>query len=62
MVWSRHVTLFSGHKLELTFARTDWASTAPIDAGTIFVVRDAFRVLHDPTAVLSKLMAAVGEA
>lgn len=36
-----------------------WAAE-PVDDGTARVVRDGFRVLHDPVGVLSRLLTQLG--
>src|SRR5215467_9547981 len=38
LVWSRHVKLSDGTRLEFTFAHPSWAATYPCDAGTRSVV------------------------
>ncbi|WP_445383082.1 nucleotidyltransferase domain-containing protein [Robiginitalea sp. IMCC43444] len=55
-VWSRHVSLRSGSKIEFTFAEQCWAATDPTDPGTIKVVRDGFQILYDPHHLLEQLL------
>ena len=59
-VWSRHVSLSSSNvcysAVELSFGRTSWASTAPLDSGTQQVVRDSCCILYDPEEKLAHLM------
>jgi uncharacterized protein len=56
-VWSRHILLTSGQKIELSFGPLSWASTSPIDSGTRYVVHDALQVLYDPLGILANLKA-----
>ncbi|MBV8824004.1 MAG: nucleotidyltransferase domain-containing protein [Hyphomicrobiales bacterium] len=58
-VWSRHIHLHPGVELELTFARSTWASVAPIDSGTCAIISDAFRIILDKDAILARLVRAV---
>ncbi|MCB1218533.1 nucleotidyltransferase domain-containing protein [bacterium] len=46
--------------LEIEFGITDpgWAALPP-DSGTVAVVREGFRILHDPDGLLSRLQEAV---
>lgn len=55
----RRVRLASGLEVELGIVPREWA-TEPVDDGTARVVRDGFRVLHDPVGVLSRLLTALG--
>ncbi len=55
----RRVRLTSGLEVELGIVPRQWADE-PVDDGTARVVRDGFRVLHDPRGVLSGLLAALG--
>lgn len=61
-VWSRHVRLEDGSRLELSFAARDWASTLPPDAGTAAVVGNGCRVLYDPEGLLEQLVRQVENA
>ena len=54
----RRVRLTSGLEVELGIVPREWAAE-PVDDGTARVVRDGFRVLHDPEGVLRRLLAAV---
>lgn len=58
----RRVALPSGFEIEFGFVAPTWASTEPLDAGTATVVRAGCRPLHDPSAVLGRLVAAVHRA
>ncbi|SRR6266849_10092945 len=57
VVWSWHLYLEPDAEVELTFARLDWASTNPVDAGTNRVVKDAFKILIDKDGRLNALLA-----
>ncbi|MCV5960062.1 hypothetical protein OFO30_32265, partial [Escherichia coli] len=61
-VWSRHVRLEDGSRLELSFAARDWASTLPPDAGTAAAVGNSCRVLYDPEGLLEQLVRQVENA
>jgi predicted nucleotidyltransferase len=54
-VWSRHILLRNGQRIELSFAARSWANVSPLDADTRHVVQDAFQILHDPEGILGKL-------
>jgi hypothetical protein len=45
-------------ELELTFARENWASIDPLDAGTLKVVHTGFVILIDKDGALAELVAA----
>lgn len=51
-VQSRRVHYRAGPEVEFGLASPAWAQL-PIDAGTAQVVRDGFRVLHDPDGLLA---------
>lgn len=57
-LWSRFVTLTSGPPIEFGFSSPQWASTEPIDTGTLHVVRNGCRILYDPHGLLAHLVAA----
>jgi uncharacterized protein len=59
VVWSQHVHLLPAAEVELTFAKCSWADTDPVDAGTRFVVKDAFQIIFDRDGILTKLVDAV---
>lgn len=59
-VWSRHVTLESGHEVELSFAMPGWAATDPVDPGTRRVVGGGLTIFLDRDGALARLAAAVG--
>jgi predicted nucleotidyltransferase len=44
----------SGLVVEYGFAKPDWAAT-PIDAGTMRVVSQGMRVLHDPQRIIARM-------
>ena len=44
----------SGLEVEYGFTTPDWAE-APIDAGTLRVVADGMKVLHDPRGVIARM-------
>ena len=54
-VWSRHVVLSSGSEVEFSFGPLSWASTAPVDPGTLRVIRDGWRVLLDRRGLLASV-------
>jgi hypothetical protein len=60
IVWSRHLRLVDGIKIELGFGPLAWASVDPIDAGTSRVISDGCRILYDPQNLLQNLLARVG--
>ena len=57
----RRVRLRTGLEVELGIVPERWAAE-PVDGGTARVVRDGFRVLHDPDGVLARLVAVLGGA
>ena len=57
-VRSAHMILRPEAELELSFAKTNWASIDPIDAGTRRVVSDGFTILIDKDNTLGALLAA----
>ena len=54
-VWSRHVVLSDGSEIEFSFAPLSWASTTPVDPGTLRVIRDGWRVLLDRSGLLASV-------
>lgn len=60
-LWSRFVALTGGPPIEFGFSSPQWASTEPIDAGTLHVVRNGCRILYDPHGSLARLLAAAAE-
>jgi hypothetical protein len=38
--------------------RPEWATTAPVDSGTLRVARGGFRIVHDPRGLLATLLEA----
>lgn len=54
----RRFVLPSGLEVEAGIVPTSWASTDPIDSGTLGVVRDGFRVVYDPEGLLARLVEA----
>jgi uncharacterized protein len=58
-VWSRHVRLRGLPTVELTFARLDWASTAPLDAGTAGVLRGGYQLMVDRDGLLRQVCALI---
>ncbi|SHF26930.1 nucleotidyltransferase domain-containing protein [Streptoalloteichus hindustanus] len=47
----------TGLVVELNFATPDWAATEPaVDAGTLRVITDGLRALHDPHGLLARLV------
>ena len=44
----------SGLEVEYGFTTPDWAE-APIDAGTLRVVADGMKVLHDPRGIIARM-------
>jgi uncharacterized protein len=57
LVWSRHILLRNGQRIELSFAARSWANVSPLDPGTRQVVQDAFQILYDPEGMLARLQA-----
>jgi uncharacterized protein len=57
-VWSRRMWLVPEGELELSFARTTWADTSPVDPGTARVVQDGCRILYDTDGLLERLIKA----
>jgi hypothetical protein len=55
-ITERRIVLPSGLEVEVGVGRPSWASTAPLDAGTARVVADGLRALHDPSALLTRLV------
>ncbi len=55
-VWSRHVELSVGGRVEFGFGGPSWAAVAPCDAGTQSVVSRGCRVLFDPNRLLQSLV------
>jgi hypothetical protein len=51
----RRVCLASGLEVDVGIARPSWADVAPADPGTLAVVRDGLRALHDPDGLLARL-------
>lgn len=60
-LWARHLTLADDTRVEVGFAAPSWARPAPVDAGTLSVVRGGCEVLWDPENRLAALMRAVAE-
>jgi predicted nucleotidyltransferase len=52
----RRARVLSGLEIEFGFAPLSWASTNPLDPGTLSVVRDGCRILHDPDDLLHALL------
>jgi predicted nucleotidyltransferase len=53
-VTSLRVFYDDGLEVEYGFATPDWAET-PIDEGTLRVLKEGMRVLHDPLGVLARM-------
>ncbi|NTU79186.1 MAG: nucleotidyltransferase domain-containing protein [Chloroflexales bacterium] len=60
-LWSRFVTLVGAPIIEFGFSSPQWASTEPIDAGTLHIIQDGCRILYDPHGLLARLVAAARE-
>jgi len=58
-VVERRFRLPCGLQVELNVGRPSWASIAPVDDGTRRVVTDGCVAVHDPDALLARLLAAV---
>lgn len=54
-LWSRHVLLSSGVKVEYGFASEEWACINPVDAGTYQVMNARHRILYDRDGKLREL-------
>jgi predicted nucleotidyltransferase len=48
----------TGLEIEFGFAPPSWASTNPIDEGTLNVVLDGFSAIHDPHRIIHRLIRA----
>ena len=59
LVWSRHIYLNDETEIEFSFGDLLWASTEPIDIGTLQVISDGCRILYDPEHLVTKLIAEV---
>jgi uncharacterized protein len=55
-IWSRHVLLDDGSKIEFSFGLHSWASIDPIDPGTFRVVNDGCQIIYDPEQLLARLI------
>jgi uncharacterized protein len=55
-VWSRHIRLGDATKIEFSFGLPSWASVDPIDLGTLGVVSNGCRILHDPEGLFGRLL------
>ncbi len=51
----------SGLEVEYGFTTPDWAA-APIDAGTLRVVREGMKVVHDPQGVIGRMEWEIGSS
>jgi len=58
-ITERRVALPSGLEVEVGIGEQSWAAVEPLDPGTAEVVRDGFRILHDPHGLLARLVAAL---
>jgi hypothetical protein len=58
-LWSRHLMLASGTRIEMGFAAPTWAQIDPVDPGTAAVIRDGCVVLWDPSGLFAALLRAV---
>jgi predicted nucleotidyltransferase len=57
-VTERRVQVVSGLEIEFGFASVSWASTEPVDTGTVLVVRDGCRPMVDDARLFDSLKAA----
>lgn len=55
----RRLRLPSGLEVEVGIGSPSWAEVAPVDPGTLRVVRDGMRPLYDPRSLLAVLLAHV---
>lgn len=55
-ITSLRVRYAGGREVELGLTTPQWASVDPVDLGTARVVRDGFRILHDPRRMLDRLV------
>lgn len=53
----RRLRLPSGLEVEVGIGSPSWAEVAPVDPGTLRVVRDGMRPLYDPRSLLAVLLA-----
>jgi predicted nucleotidyltransferase len=58
VVTERRVRLTDGSELDVGVAPRSWAHVSPIDGGTLRVVLDGLKVLHDPAGLLRTLLEA----
>jgi uncharacterized protein len=58
LAWSRHVELKPHCEIEFTFCEPSWASTDPIDAGTVNIVSGGCRILVDKAKLFGNLLTA----
>ena len=58
VITERRVAVANGLEVEIGVGTPAWASTDPVDAGTLRVVADGMRILHDPDGLLAALAAA----
>lgn len=59
LVWSRHVYLDDGTEIEFSFSSPHWASSEPVEQGTLRVVQDGCKVLSDPASLFANLIAKI---
>jgi uncharacterized protein len=58
-LWSRRLWLEQNSgEIELGFTSPSWAGVNPLDPGTLRVMADGCRILHDPRKILNRLCAA----
>jgi predicted nucleotidyltransferase len=57
-VVERRLRLPSGLEVEVGVGRPEWATTAPVDSGTLRVARGGLRIVHDPRGLLATLLEA----
>jgi predicted nucleotidyltransferase len=55
-ITERRFVTSSGLEVELNVGTPDWAAVTPVDPGTLRVVNDGARVLHDPAGLLTVLL------
>jgi len=61
LVQSLRVCFVDGQEVEFGFTTQEWVNTNPVDTGTIRVIRDGARVIHDPHGLLEKLIRVITE-
>jgi uncharacterized protein len=59
IAWSRHVKLEPPCEIEFTFCDPSWATTNPVDRGTVNVVSEGCLVVLDRVQLFQELLAVI---